>query len=42
MKHTEELEFVAAVGAGSDHIMGLRLPAGAGIAGQALREGRSC
>jgi signal transduction histidine kinase len=38
---TQELEFVAAVGAGSDHIMGLRLPAGAGIAGQALSEGRS-
>ncbi len=38
---TQELEFVAVVGAGSDHIMGLRFPAGAGIAGQALSEGRS-
>ena len=38
---TQELEFVAAVGAGSDQIMGLRLPAGAGLAGQALSEGRS-
>ncbi len=38
---TQELEFVAAVGAGSDQIMGLHLPAGAGIAGQALSEGRS-
>ena len=38
---TEELEFVAAVGAGSEQIMGLRLPAGAGVAGQALSEGRS-
>ncbi len=38
---TQELEFVAAVGAGSEQIMGLRLPAGAGIAGQALSEGRS-
>jgi PAS domain S-box-containing protein len=38
---TRELEFVAAVGAGAEQIMGLRLPAGASIAGQALREGRS-
>jgi PAS domain S-box-containing protein len=38
---TEELEFVSAVGAGADQIMGMRLPAGAGIAGQALSEGRS-
>jgi PAS domain S-box-containing protein len=38
---TQELEFVAAVGAGAEQIMGLRLPAGAGIAGQALSEGRS-
>jgi PAS domain S-box-containing protein len=40
-EETQELEFVAAVGAGSDQIIGLRLPAGAGIAGQALSEGRS-
>ncbi len=40
-EHTNELEFVAAVGAGSEQIMGLRLPAGAGVAGQALQEGRS-
>jgi PAS domain S-box-containing protein len=38
---TQELEFVSAVGAGSEQIMGLRLPSGAGIAGQALSEGRS-
>jgi len=38
---TQELEFVAAVGAGAEQIMGLRLPAGAGVAGQALNEGRS-
>ncbi|NTU65936.1 MAG: hypothetical protein HGB05_21645, partial [Chloroflexi bacterium] len=33
---TQELEFVAAVGAGSEQVTGLRLPAGAGVAGQAL------
>jgi PAS domain S-box-containing protein len=38
---TQELEFVAAVGGGAEQVMGLRLPAGAGIAGQALNEGRS-
>ncbi len=38
---TDELEFVAAVGAGAEQINGLRLPAGAGVAGQALREGHS-
>jgi PAS domain S-box-containing protein len=38
---TGELEFVAAVGAGADQIMGIRLPAGVGVAGQALSEGRS-
>jgi len=38
---TQELEFVAAVGAGSEQVTGLRLPAGAGVAGQALSEGRS-
>ncbi|CAG0926654.1 two-component system, sensor histidine kinase ChiS [Thermoflexales bacterium] len=36
-----QLEFVAAVGARADLVMNLRLPAGAGVAGQALREGRS-
>jgi PAS domain S-box-containing protein len=40
-EETQELEFVAAAGAGSEQIMGLRLPAGAGVAGQALSEGRS-
>jgi PAS domain S-box-containing protein len=40
-EETQELEFVAAVGAGAEQIMGLRLPAGAGVAGQALSEGRS-
>jgi two-component system, NtrC family, sensor histidine kinase HydH len=40
-EQTGELEFMAAVGAGSDQLPGLRLPAGAGIAGRALREGRS-
>jgi PAS domain S-box-containing protein len=40
-EQTGELEFMAAVGAGSEQLPGLRLPAGAGIAGRALREGRS-
>ena len=40
-EQTGELEFAAAVGAGSDQLPGMRLPAGAGIAGRALREGRS-
>jgi len=40
-EQTGELEFMAAVGAGSEQLPGMRLPAGAGIAGRALREGRS-
>lgn len=40
-EQTGELEFMAAVGAGADQLPGLRLPAGAGIAGRALSEGRS-
>jgi two-component system, NtrC family, sensor histidine kinase HydH len=40
-EQTGELEFMAAVGVGSDQLPGMRLPAGAGIAGRALREGRS-
>ncbi len=40
-EQTGELEFMAAVGAGSEQLPGIRLPAGAGIAGRALREGRS-
>ncbi len=40
-EQTQELVFAAAVGVGADLLPGLRLPAGAGIAGQALREGRT-
>ena len=40
-EQTGELEFMAVVGAGSEQLLGVRLPAGAGIAGRALREGRS-
>ncbi len=40
-EQTGELEFMAAVGAGAEQLPGMRLPAGAGIAGRALREGRS-
>ncbi len=40
-EQTQELVFVASVGAGSDVLLGVRLPAGAGIAGQAWREGRT-
>jgi sigma-B regulation protein RsbU (phosphoserine phosphatase) len=40
-EQTGELEFMAAVGAGSEQLPGMRLPAGAGIAGRTLREGRS-
>lgn len=36
-----ELTFAAAVGPGADQLRGVRLPAGAGLAGQAVREGRS-
>jgi two-component system NtrC family sensor kinase len=38
---TGELVFAAAVGAGADKVRGVRLPAGAGIAGRVLREGQS-
>ncbi len=38
---TGELYFAAAVGPGGDQLRGVRLPAGAGIAGRALREGRT-
>lgn len=40
-EETGELSFAAAVGSGADQLRGVRLPAGAGIAGQAVREGRS-
>ena len=38
---TGELYFAAAVGPGGEQLRGVRLPAGAGIAGRALREGRT-
>lgn len=38
---TDELKFVAAVGIGSDRITNQRLPAGLGIAWQAMREGEA-
>ncbi|CAG0930261.1 partial two-component system, NtrC family, sensor kinase, partial [Planctomycetaceae bacterium] len=38
---TGELYFAAAVGPGGEQLRGVRLPAGAGIAGRALREGHT-
>jgi two-component system, NtrC family, sensor kinase len=38
---TGELHFAAAVGPGGDQLRGVRLPAGAGLADRALREGRT-
>lgn len=40
-EQTQELVFAAAAGAGSEALSGMRLPSRAGIAGQALREGRT-